>query len=77
MKTKEKTIPASEFKTKCLKILDRLGPEGITVTKRGHPVARVIPVRKKTGKDFYGCMAGKISVKGDIFTTGIKWDAQS
>jgi prevent-host-death family protein len=77
MKTKEKTIPASEFKAKCLKILDRLGPDGITVTKRGHPIARVIPLRKKTGKDFYGCMAGKIKIKGDIFSTGVKWDAQS
>lgn len=77
MKTKEKTIPASEFKAKCLKILDRLGPEGITVTKRGHPIARVTPLRKKTGKDFYGCMAGKITIKGDIFSTGVKWDAQS
>lgn len=77
MKRKDKTIPASEFKAKCLKILDRLGPEGITLTKRGQPIARVTALRKKTGKDFYGCMKGKIAVKGDIFSTGIKWDAQS
>lgn len=77
MKIREKTISASEFKAKCLKILDRLGPEGITVTKRGRPIARVTPLRKKTGKDFFGCMAGKITIKGDIFSTGVKWDAQS
>jgi prevent-host-death family protein len=77
MKTKEKTIPASEFKTKCLKILDQLGPEGIIVTKRGQPVAKVTPVRGKTVEHFYGCMAGKIVIKGDIFSTGRKWDAQA
>jgi prevent-host-death family protein len=77
MKTKERTIPISEFRAKCLKILDHLGPSGIIVTKRGRPIARVTPLPKKTGKDFYGCMAGKITVKGDIFSTGRKWDAQS
>lgn len=77
MKFKEKTITASEFKAKCLKILDQLGPQGITVTKRGRPVARVTPLPKKTGKDFYGCMAGKIAIKGDILSTGRKWNAKS
>lgn len=77
MKTKEETIPASEFKAKCLRILDHLGPQGVVITKRGQPVARVIPLPTKTGKDFYGCMAGKIIVKGNIFSTGRKWDAQS
>jgi prevent-host-death family protein len=77
MKTKEKTISASEFKAKCLKILDRLGPEGITVTKRGHPVAKVTPVQPGGIAKYYGCMKGKIKIKGDIFSTGIKWDAES
>lgn len=77
MKTKEKTITASEFKAKCLHILDHLGSQGVVITKRGKPVARMIPLHKKTGKDFYGCMAGKVVVKGNIFSTGRKWDAQS
>ena len=77
MKRKAKTIPASEFKARCLKILDELNGEGVVITKRGKPVARVTPVSKKTGKDFYGCMAGKMAIKDDIFSTGVKWDAQS
>ena len=77
MKVKEKTIPASEFKAKCLKILDSLGPEGLTVTKRGQPVARVMPVMPTDIAKYYGCMKGKIKIKGDIFTTGAKWDAES
>ena len=77
MKMKEKTIPASEFKAKCLRILDHLGPQAAVITKRGKPVARVVPLPKKTGKDLYGCTAGKIIVKCNIFSTGRKWDAQS
>ena len=77
MKTKEKTIPASEFKAKCLKILDHLGPEGLIVTKRGQPVAKVIPIVPVDLAKYYGCMKGKIKIKGDIFSTGVKWDAQS
>ncbi len=77
MKAKEKTIPASEFKAKCLKILDHLGPEGVTVTKRGQPVARVTPVAPTDIAKYYGCMKGKIKIKGDIFSTGVKWNAES
>lgn len=77
MKIKEKTFTASEFKAKCLKILDELGPHGITVTKRGRPVAKVIPISNRNIAELYGCMKGKIKIKGDIFSTGIKWNAQS
>jgi prevent-host-death family protein len=77
MKIKEETISASEFKAKCLKILDRLGPEGITVTKRGRPVARVVPAAGVDNSKLIGSMKGKIKVRGNIFSTGCKWDAQS
>ena len=41
-----RTISASEFKAKCLDILDRVGRrewERVVVTKRGRPVAALIP----------------------------------
>ncbi len=77
MKTKAKTIPASEFKARCLKILDQLSAEGIIVTKRGRPIARVMPVAPSGIEKYYGCMKGKIKIKGNIFSTGVKWDAES
>jgi prevent-host-death family protein len=77
MKTRAKTISASEFKARCLKILDQLSDEGIIVTKRGRAVAKVTPIREKGAAKYYGCMAGKIVIKGDIFSTGRKWNAQS
>ncbi|HEY2865816.1 MAG TPA: type II toxin-antitoxin system prevent-host-death family antitoxin [Pyrinomonadaceae bacterium] len=77
MKRKGKTISASEFKAKCLQIFDELEGDGIVVEKRGKPVARVIPIRPVDNSGLIGSMKGKIKIKGDIFSTGIKWDAES
>ena len=71
-----KTIAAAKFKEQCLSILDRVDPEGIVITKHGKPVAKLVPVESGMA-DLIGCMKGKIKVKGNIFSTGIKWDAES
>ena len=73
----QKTMPAAEFKAKCLKILDELEAEGILITKRGRPVARVIPAVEADNKKLIGSMKGKIEIHGDLFSTGIKWNAES
>ncbi len=41
-----RTMPAGEFKAKCLEVLDRVAREGsaCVVTKRGRPVAKVVPI---------------------------------
>lgn len=77
MKTKAKTLSASEFKVKCLRILDELEPQGIIVTKRGRPVARVTPINSVNNQKLIGSMKGKVIIKGDLFSTGVKWNAES
>ncbi|MBI1941831.1 MAG: type II toxin-antitoxin system prevent-host-death family antitoxin [Acidobacteria bacterium] len=77
MKTKDRVLTATEFKAKCLKIFDNLGPKGIIVTKRGQPIAKVTPISTHNNAKLIGCMKGKVVIKGDIFSTGIKWDAES
>jgi prevent-host-death family protein len=39
------TVPAAEFKAKCLALIDRVRERGepITITKRGRVVARLVP----------------------------------
>jgi prevent-host-death family protein len=71
-----KRIAAAKFKEQCLALLDRVDPEGIIVTKHGKPIATVMPIRSESGA-LIGCMKGKIKVKGDILSTGLKWDAES
>ena len=77
MKNKMKTISASEFKAKCLQIFDELEADGIVVEKRGKPVARVIPMGRADNSSLIGSMKGQIKVSGDIFSTGVKWNAES
>jgi len=38
-------LSITEFRRQCLSLLDDLPEEGILITKRGRPVARVAPVR--------------------------------
>ncbi len=70
-----KRIAAAKFKEQCLSILDRLGPDGIVVTKHGKPVARVLPI-ESVSADLIGVLRGRIQVKGEIESTGLKWHAR-
>lgn len=67
----------SDFKAKCLKEIENLPEEGITLTKRGIAIAKVVPIKPTNMMRYYGCMKGKMKILGDIFSTGEKWDAES
>jgi prevent-host-death family protein len=69
-------INASKFKEQCLALLENLDPEGILITKHGKPVARLVPANLDCG-ELIGSMKDKIQIHGDIFSSGIKWDAES
>jgi len=71
------SIAISEFRRDCLKLLEHLPPEGLTITKRGQPVATVTPARRSL-LDFVGCLPDLVVDPSDnLFSTGIKWDAES
>ena len=53
----------------CLALLDDLDADGLIVTKRGKPVARVVPCVIEEA-ELIGSLRGKIEVKGDLLTTG-------
>ena len=71
-----KSIGAAKFKEQCLALLDGLDGDGLVVTKRGKPVARVLPY-KQSEADLIGSLRHKVTVRGDIYTTGIRWDADA
>lgn len=60
------TIPAGEFKAKCLAILDRVQRTGepVTVTKHGRPVATVQPLQPNK----YKSLRGSVVYVGDVMT---------
>jgi prevent-host-death family protein len=71
-----KTIGAAKFKEQCLALLEKLTPDGLIITKHGKPVARVLPYARQS-KDLLGCLREKIEIQGDIFSTGVNWDADA
>ncbi len=75
--TAQKKIPAGEFKAKCLKLMDEVQQTGqeVIITKRGKPVARLVPVAGKP-PSLFGCMKGSIEILGDIIEpVDVEWEA--
>jgi prevent-host-death family protein len=75
---KNRIVNATHFKANCLALLDEVQNLGgtITVTKRGRPVATVVPARRKPWKSTKGSLEGKVKIVGDIvnFSTADLWD---
>lgn len=63
------TISISEFKATCLAVIERVRRTGasVIVTRRGEPVAEVIPPSVATaGKSWLGSMRGSATITGDL-----------
>ena len=70
------TIPAGEFKAKCLKLLDKVAEDRQTlvITKHGKPVAQVVPIASEGS--FVGSMKGTGVILGDIISPiDVEWEA--
>lgn len=74
---KTATIPAGEFKAKCLKLIDEVAEtrKTLVITKRGKPVAEVIPIPSRKGP-LFGSMRGSGEITGDIISPiDVEWEA--
>lgn len=63
------TIAISKFKATCLAVLERVRRTGepVLVTKRGEPIAEVVPAsRPAAGERTLGDLAGSARIVGDI-----------
>ena len=74
---KTKTIPAGQFKARCLAIMDEVQAkrQAVVITKRGKPVAKLIAIAADSGS-LIGSLKHKVSIKGDILSTGAAWHAE-
>jgi antitoxin (DNA-binding transcriptional repressor) of toxin-antitoxin stability system len=73
----DRSIDLADFKLRCLEVLEHLVAPGLIVTKEGRPLARITPVTAVNNEPLIGSMKGQIAIHGDVFSTGIEWDAQS
>jgi prevent-host-death family protein len=65
-----KTMAITKFKTYALKIVDEVAKsnESLVITKRGKPLAELIPYRKSEKKPVPGKLANTLVFENDIVT---------
>jgi prevent-host-death family protein len=63
-------VAISEFKAKCLAIVDKVQKtkRPIRITRRGKPVAELVPASPDRPKDLFGFMKGSVEILGDIIS---------
>lgn len=72
----EATIGAGDFKAKCLQLLDDVAAhrEPLIITKRGKPVAKLIPMPPDA--PLFGALAGSVLAEKDIIAPiDAEWDS--
>lgn len=72
------TIKASEFKAKCLQLMDLVNKnnEEIIITKNGKPVSKLVPYHHQLST-LFGLHKGNVKSNDDLIeSTGEKWDAE-
>lgn len=70
-------VAASEFKARCLEIMDEVERTGaeVVITKHRRPVARLVPVREEPAR-FSGSLKGAILFEGDLISPiDVEWSA--
>ncbi len=73
----ENIIKASEFKAKCLRIMDEVRETGreYIISKNGEPVSKLVPIKKRP-RSLFGLHKGVVKSKGDIIApVDVEWDA--
>jgi prevent-host-death family protein len=73
-------IAAGRFKTECLKLMDRVRVthEEIIISKRGKPVAKLVPVENEPSRSIFGYISNSVkNEKSIVKPTGEQWDAES
>jgi prevent-host-death family protein len=70
-----KKMAAGAFKANCLAVMDEVQAkhETVVITKRGKPVAKLVPVDKDTD-EIYNFLEGKGAIVGDVVSPAIAPD---
>lgn len=72
-------ITVTQFKAKCLGIIDKVQKEKsrVTITRHGRPAAELIPIATSAPGKIFGRSKHTTLISGEIFDTGEPWDAES
>ncbi len=69
-----RTIPAGQFKAR-MRLMDevRSTREPVLITKKGRPVAKLVPAESQP-EDIFGCLKDEIKIVGDIESPIVPWE---
>ena len=75
-KKRAQHVAISEFKAKCLSLVDQVNKTKtpLVITRRGVPVAEVVPVTPERSANWLGSMEGTAKIIGDIISPVIDLD---
>ena len=81
MSARTRTIPAGEFKNRCLALMDEVAETGeeILITKHGKPVSRLVPAENPKPQ-MLGRYRDQVRIVGDIISPALaaeEWEAIS
>lgn len=67
-----KKMAAGAFKVHCLAVMDEVQSkrEAVLITKRGKPVAKLVPV-DRAKDDIFGFLKGKVTILGDVVSPAL------
>lgn len=71
-------MTVTEFKAKCLGIIDHVSREKarVTLTRHGKPTAELVPISTSTPGKLFGRSKKTTLIKGDLNTTEDAWNAE-
>ena len=67
-------VAITKFKEQFLELLDQIDDEGLTVTKYGKPIVRIVPYRNQNA-ELIGSLKQEIKIKGSVYSTDLDWEA--
>ena len=77
-KASRDVISATELKARCSEVIEGVATQrrAVTVTKRGKPVARIVPLESAVTTTLVGYARGRLTVTGDLLAPiDVEWEA--
>lgn len=73
------SISVTEFKAKCLRIIDQVqkSKRSVAISRHGRIAAKLVPADVENSTSWQGRAAQTTIIHGDIISTGERWDAET
>jgi prevent-host-death family protein len=71
------SVAATEFKARCLELMDRVAErrETFVITKRGTPVAKLVPMQRRRKEPLFGRLREMVGEVGDVLRPAVPPEA--